>query len=111
MTTTKAKFFTDSRSSTPEPVYHAPQAQPAAPRDYDDDSDSVDSESIQEGDIDVVFRGVGLLPEEVYSRTLNWWRAGIRRRIVQNVEWESKALGRMQVRTVLRAIEFLGSCR
>ncbi|KAM5541821.1 hypothetical protein V8D89_004550 [Ganoderma adspersum] len=38
----------------------------------------------------------GRLPEEVYERTLSWWRAGIRRAIVRNVERESRVLATMQ---------------
>ncbi|TCD68717.1 hypothetical protein EIP91_010001 [Steccherinum ochraceum] len=94
--TTKTKFFTDSRSSTPEPTYLGVvdvKTTAGKDEDYDEKSDVSD---VQEGDIDVVFRGVGLLPDEVYSRTLSWWRAWVRQRIVQNVEWESKVLGRMQ---------------
>ncbi|KAI0634711.1 PAP2-domain-containing protein [Trametes polyzona] len=45
----------------------------------------------------------GRQDEEVYERTLNWWRAGIRRAIVRCVERETKWLAAMQnrVRTPL----------
>lgn len=96
--TTKSNFYMASRSSTPEPAYRNPSPdvrfQSADTQGYDEKSDT---QSVQEGDIDEIFQGVGLLSEEVYSKTLNWWRAAVRRRIVQNVAWESKVLGRMQV--------------
>ncbi|KAH9849013.1 PAP2-domain-containing protein [Lenzites betulinus] len=40
----------------------------------------------------------GRQSEEVYERTLNWWRAGIRRAIVRNVERETRWLAAMQNR-------------
>lgn len=43
----------------------------------------------------------GRQPEEVYTRTLSWWRAGIRRAILRNVEAESKVLANMQVSKLL----------
>lgn len=39
----------------------------------------------------------GRQPEEVYTRTMSWWRAAIRRAILRNVEWESQVLANMQV--------------
>ena len=38
--------------------------------------------------------------EEVYTRTLDPWRAAIRRAIVRNVEWESGVIASMQVRAL-----------
>ena len=99
--TTKPKFFTDSRSSTPDPTDAGANFQSATATsigDYDEKSDFGEAQNVQDGDADVVPRGVGLLPEEVYSRTLSSWRAGIRKRIVKNVEWESQVIARMQVR-------------
>jgi hypothetical protein len=43
----------------------------------------------------------GRLPEEVYANTLPWWRAALRRKCVEVVEWESEILGRWQVRFLL----------
>ncbi|KAH9930487.1 PAP2 superfamily-domain-containing protein [Epithele typhae] len=40
----------------------------------------------------------GRQPEEVYERTLSWWRQGIRRAILRNVERESPVLARMQAK-------------
>ncbi|TFK89254.1 hypothetical protein K466DRAFT_584798 [Polyporus arcularius HHB13444] len=40
----------------------------------------------------------GRQPEEVYTRTMSWWRAAIRRAILRNVEWESQVLANMQAR-------------
>lgn len=44
----------------------------------------------------------GRLPEEVYERTLTPWRAAVRRRLVQAVEWESRIIAAMQVRCQFR---------
>ncbi|KAH8101950.1 hypothetical protein BXZ70DRAFT_932625 [Cristinia sonorae] len=92
----KAKFFTHSRSCTPEPTLLSPDDQPYTNRDYDEKSDSGDSQTVQEGDIDAVFRGVGLLSDEVYAKNLGPWRAGFRQWVVRSVQWESNVLGRMQ---------------
>ena len=51
----------------------------------------------EEEEMLVVVGAAGRLPEEVYERTLSWWRAGIRRAIVRNVERESSVLAIMQV--------------
>ncbi|KAI0777323.1 PAP2-domain-containing protein [Trametes elegans] len=40
----------------------------------------------------------GRQDDEVYERTLNWWRAGIRRAIVRCVERETRVLAAMQER-------------
>ncbi|KAI0253432.1 hypothetical protein BJV78DRAFT_1302210 [Lactifluus subvellereus] len=40
----------------------------------------------------------GRLPEEVYTKTLPWWRAALRRKCVAVVEWESKVIAKWQVR-------------
>lgn len=40
----------------------------------------------------------GLRSQDVYDATLSWWRAAVRTRLLKNIEWESKILGRMQVR-------------
>jgi hypothetical protein len=39
----------------------------------------------------------GYLPANIYDATLPWWRAAIRRKLVQNVERESPVIARMQV--------------
>ena len=36
-------------------------------------------------------------PRDVYDTTLSWWRAAIRRRLVQSIHWESRVIARMQV--------------
>jgi hypothetical protein len=41
----------------------------------------------------------GRLPEEVYVNMLPWWRAALRRKCVEVVEWESKVIGEWQVRS------------
>jgi hypothetical protein len=59
----------------------------------DNDSDEVSSEDAAENSS----ASPGRLPEEVYEKTLGWWRAGIRRLLVNNLKWESKCLSWMQV--------------
>ncbi|KAI0072156.1 PAP2-domain-containing protein [Panus rudis PR-1116 ss-1] len=49
-------------------------------------------------EVDVVLGGAGRLPDEVYERTLPWWRAALRKKILGNVEWESEVLASMQKR-------------
>ncbi|KAF9538128.1 hypothetical protein CPC08DRAFT_808238 [Agrocybe pediades] len=34
--------------------------------------------------------------EDVYESTLSWWRAGLRRKLVEMVRWESRIIARMQ---------------
>ncbi|KAI0360328.1 PAP2-domain-containing protein [Trametes cingulata] len=54
----------------------------------------------EEGDDEHVLLvgAAGRQSDEVYDRTLNWWRAGIRRAIVKCVERETKWLAAMQNR-------------
>jgi hypothetical protein len=40
----------------------------------------------------------GRLPEDVYTNTLPWWRAALRRKCVAVVEWESEVIAKGQVR-------------
>ncbi|KAI0747169.1 PAP2-domain-containing protein [Daedaleopsis nitida] len=49
-----------------------------------------------EEDTALLVGAAGRQPEEVYTRTLSWWRAVIRRAILRNVERESKWLANMQ---------------
>ncbi|KAI1789463.1 PAP2 superfamily-domain-containing protein [Ganoderma leucocontextum] len=88
-----------SRSSTPDFI--------AAPltvnvrgadvrRDWNEKIDGGSGAAGTEEEILLVVGAAGRLSEEVYERTLSWWRAGIRRAIMRNVEWESKALAAMQ---------------
>lgn len=120
---TKSKFFAyESRSTTPEAL--GLDLDDVQLQSYDDigysrfhekggNNGSVGStvpvtngnaseDGSDEGD--VVLGGVGRLPDEVYDRTLNWWRAGIRRSLLKNIEWESKVLATMQVSFVFRSI-------
>lgn len=39
----------------------------------------------------------GLQGKDVYDSTLSWWRAGIRRKLVATVQWESRIIATMQV--------------
>ncbi|PCH44674.1 hypothetical protein WOLCODRAFT_139137 [Wolfiporia cocos MD-104 SS10] len=68
-------YADSSRSTTPDPA-------DLLERTNDDDGNA--------------FAGIGLLPEEVYDRSMNRWRAAIRRRVRRNVEWESNVLAKMQ---------------
>ena len=38
--------------------------------------------------------------DDVYERTMSWWRVGIRRKLVAYVKAESEVIARMQVRNV-----------
>jgi len=40
----------------------------------------------------------GMLAAEIYDGTLNWWRSGIRRLLVKNLERESRWIGQLQKR-------------
>ena len=42
----------------------------------------------------------GMQPKDVYDKSLSWWRAAIRRRLVASVHWESEVIARMQVSRV-----------
>ncbi|KAI0654867.1 PAP2-domain-containing protein [Cubamyces menziesii] len=56
---------------------------------------------VGEGEADpsrVLVGAAGRLSDEVYERTLNWWRAGVRRIIVRCVERETRWLAAMQNR-------------
>ena len=41
------------------------------------------------------------LPEEVYTNTLPWWQAALRKKCVAVVGWESEVIGEWQVRSPL----------
>lgn len=60
----------------------------------DNDSEDTLLDSVKDGELNAQ---PGRLPDEVYERTLAWWRASIRRVLVNNLEWESALLARMQV--------------
>lgn len=84
--------YSDSRSSTPEPAdVHM--------RVFDEKSgfmSSGDDEGRNDNDGDAL-AGVGLLPDEVYERTMSPWRAALRQRILANVQRESRVIASMQV--------------
>jgi transcription initiation factor TFIID subunit TAF12 len=42
--------------------------------------------------------------DDVYERTMSWWRIGIRRRLVERVRAESEIIARMQVRRIFITI-------
>jgi len=87
-----------SRSTTPEAVTVDLAGTAWAnekKESFEDDSSSTSGED--EGH-EVVEGGVGRLPDEVYDKTLSWWRAGIRRQLAKSIEWESQVLAAMQKR-------------
>lgn len=64
----------------------------------DNDSEGVASTSFDESEMAKgSTASPGRLPDEVYEKTLEWWRAGVRRFLVKNLETESRWLARMQV--------------
>ncbi|KAI0687708.1 hypothetical protein BC835DRAFT_1286229 [Cytidiella melzeri] len=50
------------------------------------------------GSDDIQVTAIGILPDEVYNRTLSWWRAGIRRLVKSSLDWESNVIANMQER-------------
>ncbi|OBZ77994.1 hypothetical protein A0H81_02685 [Grifola frondosa] len=62
-----------------------------------DEKTSNDEQTGSSDEHPLLVAGAGRLPEDVYERTLVWWRAAIRRTIVKSVAWESKVLAGMQV--------------
>jgi dihydrosphingosine 1-phosphate phosphatase len=54
-----------------------------------------------EKDVQLVPGSIGLLPDEAYERTLGWWRAAIRKRLLRSYIWESNMIAAMQVRNIL----------
>lgn len=86
----------DTRGTTPDPPLAHQYTRPIALAKTWNEKD----EHVSGADVEIVPGGVGLLPDEVYDRTLSWWRAGIRRWLVANLVWESKAIAAMQVRRV-----------
>lgn len=79
--------YTESRASTPD-------LGGATPRAWDEKASSEGREKQDDNS----FVGIGLLPDDVYVRTMSSWRAAIRRRVRANVEWESKVIANMQER-------------
>jgi hypothetical protein len=52
----------------------------------------------------------GIQPKDVYDTSLSWWRAAIRRRLVENIRWESIVIARMQVSNrILNYAPFAGT--
>ena len=88
-----------SRASTPDSAatLTASYRGANADRHWNEKTENGKAVGCPDDDILVVVGAAGRLPEEVYERTLSWWRAGIRRAILRNVEWESRVLAAMQV--------------
>lgn len=89
--TTSDWSYTESRASTPD-------LDGATPRTWDEKASSEGRE--KQDDNSLV--GIGLLPDDVYDRTMSSWRAAIRRRVRANVEWESKVIANMQASVLCR---------
>ena len=53
---------------------------------------------------EVVPGSIGLLPDDVYERTIGPWRAWLRRVVSRTLEWESHAIAAMQVRSSPRPV-------
>ncbi|EKM56390.1 uncharacterized protein PHACADRAFT_253476 [Phanerochaete carnosa HHB-10118-sp] len=49
-------------------------------------------------DVEVAPGSIGIAPDEVYERTLSWWRVALRKRLVRSLVWESKVIAAMQER-------------
>ena len=103
-------YYDDSRASTPDSALEMSFRRSDVDRKWDEKAGNVtvtavaleSTETEEEALLDTAVGAAGRQPEEVYTRTLSWWRAAIRRRIVQNVEWESAVLANMQVRLTFR---------
>ncbi|KAH9916229.1 PAP2-domain-containing protein, partial [Amylocystis lapponica] len=79
----------DSRDSTPDPEYRRAWGEKDV--DFYGNGDTTIEPDVCQG-------AAGRLPEEVYERTLTWWRNGIRKMLLRNVEWESDVIAAMQER-------------
>lgn len=75
-------YDSDSRSTTPD-LYMKPKEK--AP--------------VAQSEGESVVDAIGLLPDEVYERTLNPWRFALRRLLVRSLAWESRVIGTIQVCT------------
>ncbi|KAI0341413.1 hypothetical protein BDW22DRAFT_1332802 [Trametopsis cervina] len=49
-------------------------------------------------DMGAVPTSVGILPDEVYERQMNWWRVRVRRLAGRNLQWETRVIASMQKR-------------
>ena len=98
-----ASSFDESRASTPDSALEMSFRK--ADRRWDEKAQAasaaaaaVADKAAEEEALLLAVGAAGRQPEEVYTNTLNWWRAGIRRAILRNVQAESVVLARMQVR-------------
>ncbi|CDO71138.1 hypothetical protein BN946_scf184845.g8 [Trametes cinnabarina] len=97
--------YDDSRASTPDSQFelHVDFKQADRVRDWNEKPENAAAAQLLlrgDGDTNTVLLvgAAGRLPDEVYDRTLNWWRAGVRRAIVRCVERETQWLAAMQHR-------------
>ena len=78
-----------SRASSPDlpdHIYNAPHAQSRTTYNHHDLTTKYIDDIVP-----------GRLGRDVYDTNLSWWRAGIRRKLVQMVQWESVVIAKMQV--------------
>ena len=78
-----------SRASSPDlpdHIYNAPHAQSRTIYNHHDLTPKYIDDIVP-----------GRLGRDVYDTNLSWWRAGIRRKLVQMVQWESVVIAKMQV--------------
>lgn len=79
-------YDSDSRSTTPDLYMKPKEKVPVAHG---------------EGEGEGVVDAIGLLPDEVYERTLNPWRFALRRLLVRSLAWESRVIASIQVCTLI----------
>lgn len=77
-------YDSDSRSTTPD-LYMKPK----------------EKTPIAQSEGESVVDAIGLLPDEVYERTLNPWRFALRRLLVRSLAWESRVIASIQVCTLI----------
>ncbi|OSD02614.1 PAP2-domain-containing protein [Trametes coccinea BRFM310] len=95
----------DSRASTPDSQagLHVNFAQADRDRDWNEKPENAAAaqrllRGSDDSDAILLVGAAGRLPDDVYDRTLSWWRAGVRRAIVRCVERETQWLAAMQSR-------------
>ncbi|KAI8971283.1 PAP2-domain-containing protein [Trametes punicea] len=91
--------YDDSRASTPDSQSGLQVDFKQANKERDGNEKVAVAAAMDGAQDGALFIGAaGRQPEEVYARTLSWWRAGVRRSVVKCVERESEWLAAMQRR-------------